>query len=215
MKKKNKTTLQWVFIPTLMLLIFASVFLLFVMMFVGCSPVKKVLQDPAKLETVGRQWEKQNPCITPTTQVIPGKEVIIRDTVVDTAAIQNLTFQIDALLHMQYHSDTDADAIVKVNSIKKQIEEKLIKNCNPVNIYHTRVDTFVKEDTRRLNIFNDSLNLYRGYRTELKTQVTETKLQVKTEKRRGNKWMIFCLTLAGLTIVKYIVKILHPKLSWL
>jgi hypothetical protein len=29
----------------------------------GCSAVKQVLKDPAKVEIVGREWEKKNPCV--------------------------------------------------------------------------------------------------------------------------------------------------------
>ena len=37
--------------------------LLFIcLLLAGCSAVKQVLKDPAKVEIVGREWEKKNPC---------------------------------------------------------------------------------------------------------------------------------------------------------
>lgn len=181
------------------------------MLFIGCNPVKQVLKDPAKLERIGRQWEKQNPCITPVTHVIPGKAVITRDTIPDTAAISRLTAQLDSFIEFQ----TDLFPYDQQVGVVKTGLQSILKKCNPVHIYHSRVDTLFKEDVRRLNIYNDSLNLYRGYRVELKLQLCETQLLVKQQKKRATKWMIYCLTLIALTILKYFLKIRYPKLSWL
>jgi hypothetical protein len=37
--------------------------LIICLLLAGCSAVKKVLKDPAKVEIVGREWEKKNPCV--------------------------------------------------------------------------------------------------------------------------------------------------------
>jgi hypothetical protein len=37
--------------------------LIICLLLAGCSAVKKVLKDPAKIEIVGREWEKKNPCV--------------------------------------------------------------------------------------------------------------------------------------------------------
>lgn len=112
--------------------------------------------------------EKSHPCVTTPGKVIPGKDSIIHDTLSDDETINFLNGQIDSLLSVHCQN-------TNLDSLKKAIAKQIKLNCNPVHIYHTRVDTFPVEDTRRLNILNDTLQATRGRYQQLQTQLADTK----------------------------------------
>jgi flagellar biosynthesis/type III secretory pathway M-ring protein FliF/YscJ len=114
--------------------------IMFILFMFGCRATKdrkakdRVLSTPELLEQVGREWEKNHPCVNDT---VFGKS--------DT--IENIHTKIEYL--------TDLDTLIvtepgKVHTVVKTITRTI-----------TIRDTAVVEDTRRLNIANDSAKYYK------------------------------------------------------
>jgi len=137
------------------------------------NAVKKVLSDPAKKEQVGREWEKEHPCVNDTIhQLINGKDSVVYDTTEKVI----------------YHTDTLTNIQTK----------ELIKLITKTQI---RIDTLrqILVDNRRLNIALDSLVYYHGFKDEIKNELaTEKKI---TNKWRLYFWILIGLLLL-LTILK-------------
>ncbi len=118
-----------------------------IMAFARCSAVKRVLADPAKKEIVGREWEKQNPCVTvDSTKIIFGKDSVIFDTVTTVRYIKS------------------TDTLINTKEILKIITKNI-----------QRIDTVKKfiEDQRRLRIAQDSISYYHGTKDVLTKSVKE------------------------------------------
>jgi hypothetical protein len=129
----------------------------------GCSAVKRVLKDPAKVEVVGREWEKKNPCVNDSFVAI------LSDTLIKFDTTYKFKF----------------DTINKVD-IVKVIDTVLINKTVKIR------DTFKVfiNDNRRLTIALDSVNHYKGKTAYYKVQLEEQTAQTKEQKYRGNWWMI-------------------------
>ena len=129
----------------------------------GCSAVKRVLKDPAKVEVVGREWEKKNPCVNDSFVAI------LSDTLIKFDTTYKFKF----------------DTINKID-IVKVIDTVLINKTIKIR------DTFKVfiNDNRRLNIALDSVNHYKGKTAYYKVQLEEQTAQTKEQKYRGNWWMI-------------------------
>jgi hypothetical protein len=129
----------------------------------GCSAVKRVLKDPAKVEVVGREWEKKNPCVN--------------DSFV--AFISDTLIKFDTTYKFKF------DTINKID-IVKVIDTVLINKTIKIR------DTFKVfiNDNRRLNIALDSVNHYKGKTAYYKVQFEEQTAQTKEQKHRGNMWML-------------------------
>jgi hypothetical protein len=129
----------------------------------GCSAVKRVLKDPAKVEVVGREWEKKNPCVNDSFVAI------LSDTLIKFDTTYKFKF----------------DTINKID-IVKVIDTVLINKTIKIR------DTFKVfiNDNRRLNIALDSVNHYKGKTAYYKVQLEEQTEQTKVQKYRGNWWMI-------------------------
>jgi hypothetical protein len=129
----------------------------------GCSAVKRVLKDPAKVEVVGREWEKKNPCVNDSFVAI------LSDTLIKFDTTYKFKF----------------DTINKVD-IVKVIDTVLINKTIKIR------DTFKVfiNDNRRLNIALDSVNHYKGKTAYYKVQLEEQTAQTKEQKYLKNKWML-------------------------
>jgi hypothetical protein len=129
----------------------------------GCSAVKRVLKDPAKVEVVGREWEKKNPCVNDSFVAI------LSDTLIKFDTTYKFKF----------------DTINKVD-IVKVIDTVLINKTIKIR------DTFKVfiNDNRRLTIALDSVNHYKGLSAYFKVQFEQQTEQTKVQKYRGNWWMI-------------------------
>jgi len=104
---------------------------------VSCNSVKRVLKDETKLEIVGREWEKKNPCNNDTLVITKSDTTIMLDT-----------------LYSTYYDTLRVDGKV-ITLIKKVPVEvtKIIRIRDTVNIYTV--------DNRRLNIALDSVLYYK------------------------------------------------------
>lgn len=125
----------------------------------GCNPVKRVLSDPKKKEIVGREWEKENPCLPST--VIPGKDSIRVDTVFND---------------VPFGSDS-----TRVDTLESTITKTVIKKV-PVYITKTsyRVDTV--QDLRRINQLNKDIANRDG-------QIVQLTANYKQERKRANTYL--------------------------
>lgn len=129
----------------------------------GCSSVKRVLKDPAKVEIVGREWEKKNPCTTDSFVKF------ISDTLV----------QVDTTIKYKFDTINNLQILKSIDTV---LIKKTIRIKDTAKIYIT--------DTRRLNIALDSINHYKGLSAYYKAQFEEQTAQTKQQKYRGNWWMI-------------------------
>lgn len=122
---------------------------------VSCNSVKRVLNDETKLEKVGREWEKKNPCNNDTLVISKSDTTIMLDTLYK---IYNDTLRVDGKV---------------VTLIKKVPVEvtKIIRIRDTVNVYTV--------DNRRLNIALDSIVYYK-YRAA-KYEENFNKIEAKTK----------------------------------
>ena len=129
----------------------------------GCSAVKRVLKDPAKVEVVGREWEKKNPCVNDSFVAI------LSDTLIKFDTTYKFKF----------------DTINKID-IVKVVDTVLINKTIKIR------DTFKVfiNDNRRLTIALDSVNHYKGKTAYYKVQLEEQTAQTKEQKYLKNKWML-------------------------
>lgn len=135
----------------------------------GCSAVKRVLKDPAKVEVVGREWEKKNPCVT--------------DSFVN--------FVSDTLIKYDTTYKYKLDTINKFDTINKLSIIKLIDTVFITKNIRIKDSTKVtKSDLRRLDIALDSVNHYKGKTAYYKVQLEEQTAQTKEQKYLKNKWML-------------------------
>jgi hypothetical protein len=137
--------------------------LILCLLIAGCSAVKRVLKDQNKIEIVGREWEKKNPCVNDSF----------------------VTFLSDTLIKFDTTYKFKFDTINKVD-IVKLVDTVLIKKTIRIK------DTFKVfiNDNRRLNIALDSVNHYKGLSAYFKVQFEQQTEQTKAQKYRANWWMI-------------------------
>jgi hypothetical protein len=129
----------------------------------GCSAVKQVLKDPAKVEIVGREWEKKNPCVTDSFVTFVSDTLIKFDT--------TYKFKTDTLNKLSVIESIDTVFINKTIRIKDS----------------TKV---TKADLRRLDIALDSVNHYKGLAAYNNAQFEAQAKETKEQKHLKNKWMI-------------------------
>jgi hypothetical protein len=153
----------------------------------GCSAVKKVLKDPAKVEVVGREWEKKNPCVTDSFVSFVSDTLIKFDT----------TYKIKL--------DT-INSLKVIESIDTVFINKTIRIKDTTKVIIT--------DLRRLNIALDSVIYYKGLSAYFKVQFNEQTAQTKVQKSRGDKWKLYFWLLIIIPIILFIVyKILKSKFT--
>lgn len=137
----------------------------------GCNPVKQVLKDPAKKEIVGREWEKENPCIPTAGTITPGKEII--DTV--------------------YSNDILIDTLYKTDSLETVATGIIIKKM-PVYITKVRVDTITKPDIRREGELNKDISFRDG-------KIVQLQADNAAEKKSKSNWMWIAIGLFSLHVL--------------
>jgi hypothetical protein len=143
----------------------------------SCNPVKQVLKDPAKVEKVGREWEKRNPCIVDSIVTVKS------DTI----------FKLDTL----YNILTDTVIVDgKPTTIIKYVPELITKTVTIRDSVKTD-----KSDLRRLNIALDSVNWYKGLTQQFKAKFEQQITETKHERARGNKWVLYFILLCVLLAV--------------
>lgn len=146
------------------LLFYFVVIVIVLLVAASCNPVKRVLKDPAKVEIVGREWEKSNPCIN--------------DTIVQT---ESDTVTVTETVEVPGYSVVINDTVYKILPGRVQTKTVTIR------------DTVIKNvtDNRRLNIALDSVNYYKGLSIQRQAQIDEVTGQRDQERKRGNKWVLY------------------------
>ena len=153
----------------------------------GCSAVKRVLKDPAKVEIVGREWEKTHGCVTDSFVTF------VSDTLVKFDTTYKLRLDTINSLHI-------------VKSIDTVFINKTIRIKDTTKVIIT--------DLRRLNIALDSVNYYKGLTAYFKVQFNEQTAQTKVQKSRGDKWKLYFWLLLIIPILLFITyKILKSKFT--
>lgn len=131
------------------------------------SAKKRVLSNPELKEQVGREWEKQNPCVNDTiTKLLQGETITISDTF-EVPVVATDTFETTV-------------AVVKY-------KDRVITNTK------VRVDTLrlTVEDTRRLGLANDSMNYYKGLYIQKTAEANEYRKQ--RNKSRTYLWILIVI----------------------
>jgi hypothetical protein len=153
----------------------------------GCSAVKRVLKDPAKVEVVGREWEKANPCVTDSFVSFISDTLIKFDT--------TYKVKLDTINSLRVIESVDTVFVNKTIRIKDTTK-------------------IVVTDLRRLNIALDSVKHYKGLSAYFKVQFEEQTAQTKVQKNRGDKWKLYFWLLLIIPIVLFIAyKILKSKFT--
>jgi GTP1/Obg family GTP-binding protein len=146
-------------------------YLIIAICLIGCNSVKQVLKDPAKVDIVGREWEKKNPCVVDSIVTIKSDTTILLDTL--------------------YNIYTDTVIVEgKTTTIIKQVPKivtKTIKIRDTVNNYVV--------DNRRLNIALDSVNWYKGLTQQFKAKFEQQITETKEQRARANKWRFYFILL--------------------
>lgn len=130
--------------------------------FASCSAVKKVLKDPAKIEIVGREWEKTNPCANDSVWISnPGTAVVKTDS---TNYKEYIAF-IDSL-NKSFSEVKDSISHQKILGFAHVIDS-LLKNPFIIKTSSVTHDTLQVSivDRRREGILKDSIDYYHGTTT--------------------------------------------------
>ena len=157
-------------------------YLIIAICLIGCNSVKQVLKDPAKVDIVGREWEKKNPCNNDTITVSNSDTTILLDTLyniyTDTVIVEGATTTI-------------------IKQVPK-IVTKTIKIRDTVNNYVV--------DNRRLNIALDSVNYYKGLSQQFKAKYEQQITETKEQRARGNKWRFYFILLCVATVLSHYLR---------
>jgi hypothetical protein len=150
--------------------------------FFSCNSVKQVLKDPAKVDIVGREWEKKNPCNNDTITVSNSDTTILLDT-----------------LYNIYYDTIFVDG--KTVTIVKQVPQIVTKT---VKIRDT-VDNYIV-DNRRLYIALDSVNWYKGLTQQFKAKFEQQITETKEQRARANKWRFYFILLCVATALSHYLR---------
>jgi GTP1/Obg family GTP-binding protein len=157
-------------------------YLIIAICLIACNSVKQVLKDPAKVDIVGREWEKDNPCNNDTITVSNSDTTILLDTL--------------------YNIYTDTVIVEgKTTTIIKQVPKivtKTIKIRDTVNNYVV--------DNRRLNIALDSVNWYKGLTQQFKAKFEQQITETKEQRARANKWRFYFILLCVATALSHYLR---------
>jgi hypothetical protein len=143
--------------------------LIICLLLAGCSAVKKVLKDPAKVEIVGREWEKKNPCVNDSFVTLLSDTLIKFDT---TYKFKTDTF-----------NQSSVDSIFINKTIKIRDTFKVFVNDNRrLNI--------------ALDSINHYKGLATYYNAQFEQQINETKVQKQLKNKWMIKfWLLFIFLL--------------------
>jgi hypothetical protein len=157
-------------------------YLIIAICLIGCNSVKQVLKNPAKKEQVGREWEKDNPCVV--------------DSIVTVKS--DTTYLLDTL----YNIYTDTVIVEgKTTTIIKQVPKIVYKTIKIRDSVKTD-----KSDLRRLNIALDSVNWYKGLTQQFKAKFEQQITETKEQRARANKWRFYFILLCVATALSHYLR---------
>lgn len=177
------------------------------------------MQDPAKTEKVGREWEKKNPCVIKdsTVKYLPGRvdSITIVLPVVDTTRLKHVKDSVRRVMKEKYAAD-QSDCDRQVNEAYDVGYKQARYELSLRKIADKKPDTIVKlvEDIRRLNIAKDSIFYYSGKTNQLNNQVKQLRSDIKEWRHLKRKWFWMFWTLLAVVGLKYFVKYRY-KIAWL
>lgn len=164
-------------------IILLGVLVLFgVFMITSCNPVKQVLKDPEKKDFVGREWEKDNPCVVDSIVTVKSDTLTKLDTLYN---ILTDTIIVDG----------------KEKTIIKYIPEIVVKTVTIRDSVKTD-----KSDLRRLNIALDSVNHYKGLSQQFKAKYEQQITETAAQRARGNKWILYFILLCVATALSHYLR---------
>jgi hypothetical protein len=98
-------------------------YVLILLIFVSCNPVRQVLKDPVKFEAVADEMIKRGYCLNDTTYIYSTDTLEITDTLtmvyVDTAVVNDTT----------YFWETKFETITKTKTIRDSIKSVVIDSA--------------------------------------------------------------------------------------
>lgn len=149
---------------------------------IACNAAKQVMKNPNLLEKVGREWEKNNPCVNDTVvRVIPGKVtyVPVKELISpDTNELKKRADSIARIINSRYKYDMDLKCAREINDAFDAGYNQALRE----NVKQQSPDTVLRtiEDTRRLKISNDSVDYYRRLSNFNNEQVKQLKAERKS-----------------------------------
>lgn len=118
-------------------------YLLLLMLFIGCNPVKQVLRDQEKLEEVAKVVVKGGWCANDTTFVVKSDTIVDIDTLVE---IQT-DLEISTINDTTYITKWKTNTITKTLTIHDTIKSFIVDNA--------RVRLLQADSTRLTNLANE------------------------------------------------------------
>ena len=118
-------------------------YLLLLMLFVGCNPVKQVLRDQEKLEQVAKVVVKGGWCANDTTFIVKSDTIVDIDTLVRIDTLTD-TYVLNDTVHIVKWKTRD---IIKSTTIHDTIKSFIVDNA--------RVRLLQADSTRLTNLANE------------------------------------------------------------
>lgn len=139
---------------------------------ISCNAVKRVMKDPAKVDQIGREWERRNPCVNDTiTRLLPGTT--------DTSIITQYDTTYYAYTDTVYITRTNTKRIHTRDTLVRTVED--VRRLNLAKQDHSRDTALLRADIVRVN-------------SELANM---TDRRDKWRNRAMSTWVILALIIAG------------------
>lgn len=168
------------------LLIVAALGILCLALF-GCSPVKRVLNNPKHYNTIAEHLISSGLCVN------------------DSIYISDTTILLDTL----YNIETVTDTVTVGDSVWiDRVEYRTIKKTVTIR------DTTIVTDNSRINLLQKQISLHLQNESKLKTDLVNIKSAKKEMQQERNKWRLYFFLLlfgvVGWFLRKPILKLISP-----
>jgi hypothetical protein len=178
-------------------------FLLLLAVSIGCNPVKKVLNDPAKMNEVATEMIRRGYCSNDTTIITQVTDTFFLkiEERVDTVIIGDGICSFDTTL--------SSGTRIKYGNGFLLINEKIrYKN----RVITNRVDNYIR-DTKFEDILKKDIEIYKDSVLELKTIIKEHSMQMEYLNGKLNKtnwYLILALVVIGISLLMRVYKFFKP-----
>ncbi len=163
----------------------------------SCSNPEKLahraIANKESYDILKKEVARLEPCVEKDPIILPGKETIIEKQ----SNLDSINSLISALQKLNLSDSTKSNMIAF-----------LLKNCSKTKEI-IRVDTFLKEDTRMVNILNGEIAKMKGdsYKESLKLQNELSKSKASADKSKGERNTAYLVIAALVLLLIFTFKI--------